>query len=215
MATPAIAVTAPDEGLTETEARRRLRARPRLAAKQSSRSYASIVRANVFTVFNLILVVFGVLVIAFGDARDALFLGVLVANSAIGILQEVRAKRALDRLAALVAPTATVVRDGARRRVHVDELVVGDLVELQAGDQVVADGTLVAATRPHVDESILTGESRPVEREPGEEVRSGSFAVEGAGAFVVTAVGDAELRANGSPARRARSAIRARRSSAR
>ena len=128
MATPAIAVTAPDEGLTETEARRRLRARPRLAAKQSSRSYASIVRANVFTVFNLILVVFGVLVIAFGDARDALFVGVVVANSAIGILQEVRAKRALDALAALVQPAASVVRDGERRRLLVDEIVVGDLV---------------------------------------------------------------------------------------
>ena len=114
MATPAIAVTAPDEGLTEAEARRRLRAAPRAPAA-SSRSYASIVRANVLTVFNLILVVFGVLVIAFGDWRDALFLGVIVANSAIGIFQEVRAKRALDRLAALVAPTATVVRDGAPR----------------------------------------------------------------------------------------------------
>ena len=138
MATPAIAVTAPDEGLTEAEARRRLRARPQAAGAQSSRSYASIVRANVFTIFNLILVVFGVLVIAFGDARDALFLGVVVANSAIGIIQEVRAKRALDRLAALVAPTATVIRDGAARKVGVDNVVIGDLVRVQAGDQIVA-----------------------------------------------------------------------------
>jgi cation-transporting P-type ATPase E len=189
MATPAIAVTAPAEGLTELEARRRLRARPRSSAKKSSRSYASIVRANVFTIFNLILVVFGVLVIAFGDVRDALFLGVVVANSAIGILQEVRAKRALDALAALVQPAASVVRDGARRRLHVDDVVVGDLVELQAGDQIVADGKLVSASGLRVDESVLTGESRPVERKPGEEVRSGSFAVEGVGALVVTAVG--------------------------
>jgi cation-transporting P-type ATPase E len=189
MAAPAIAVPASDDGLTEAEARRRLEARPRPAGKQSSRSYASIVRANVFTIFNLILVVFGVLVLAFGDARDALFLGVVVANSAIGIFQEVRAKRALDALAALVQPTATVVRDGERRRVHVDELVVDDRVELQAGDQVVADGTLVSASGLRVDESVLTGESRPVERKAGDEVRSGSFAVEGVGAFVVTAVG--------------------------
>jgi cation-transporting P-type ATPase E len=184
-----VAVTAPDEGLTQAEAQRRLRARPRAAQQQSSRSYASIVRANVFTIFNLILVVFGVLVIAFGDARDALFLGVVVANSAIGIFQEVRAKRALDALAALVEPTASVVRDGERRRLHVDEIVVGDLVELQAGDQIVADGKLVSASGLRVDESVLTGESRPVERKAGEEVRSGSFAVEGAGAFVVSAVG--------------------------
>ena len=190
MATPAISVAEPpDRGLTEVEARRRLGSRSGPAKEQSSRSYASIVRANVFTIFNLILVVFGVLVIAFGDARDALFVGVLVANTAIGIFQEVRAKRALDRLAALVQPTATVVRDGTRRNVQVDEVVVGDRVELQAGDQVVADGELVAATGLSLDESILTGEARPVDREPGQTVRSGSFAVEGTGAFVVTAVG--------------------------
>jgi cation-transporting P-type ATPase E len=190
MATPAaIAVTAPDEGLTEAEARRRLRARPQAASAHSSRSYASIVRANVFTIFNLILVAFGVLVIAFGDARDALFLGVVVANSAIGIFQEVRAKKALDALAALVQPTATVVRDGERRRLHVDAIVAGDRVELQAGDQIVADGKVASASGLRVDESVLTGESRPVERKAGEEIRSGSFAVEGVGAFVVSAVG--------------------------
>jgi cation-transporting P-type ATPase E len=189
VATTAITVAgAPDGGLTETEARRRLAAKPRPPAR-SSRSYASIVRANVFTIFNLILGVFGALVIAFGDSRDALFVGVLVANTAIGIFQEVRAKRALDRLAALVEPTATVVRDGARRRLDVDEVVVGDRLELQAGDQVVADGKLVASTGLSLDESILTGESHPVERGVGEEVRSGAFAVEGTGAFVVTAVG--------------------------
>jgi P-type E1-E2 ATPase len=190
MATPAVSVPAPDEGLTQAEATRRLRARPRPATKRSSRSYASIVRANVFTIFNLILVTFGVLVIAFGDARDALFLGVVVANTAIGIFQEVRAKKALDQLAALVQPTATVVRDGERKRVHVDELVEDDRVELQAGDQIVADGTLMSASGLRVDESVLTGESRPVERRVGDEVRSGSFAVEGVGAFVVTAVGE-------------------------
>jgi P-type E1-E2 ATPase len=195
MAAPAVSVPVSDSGLTEAEARRRLAAQPRPAREQSSRSYWSIVRANVFTVFNLILAVFGGLVIAFGDPRDALFVGVLVANTAIGILQEVRAKRALDRLAALVQPTGTVVRDGARRRVPVDDIVVGDRVELQAGDQVVADGTLVDAAGLSVDESILTGESRPVESHPGEDVRSGSFAVEGAGAFVVTAVGAASYAA--------------------
>jgi magnesium-transporting ATPase (P-type) len=176
-------------GVTEQEASARLASKPRARA-QSSRSYASIVRANVFTVFNLILAFFGGLVIAFGEWRDALFLGVLVSNTAIGIFQEVRAKRTLDRLAALVQPTATVVRDGARRRVHVDELVVDDLVELQAGDQVVADGKLVTASGLSLDESILTGESRPVERDDGDEVRSGSFAVEGVASYVVTAVGE-------------------------
>ena len=147
-------------------------------------------RANVFTVFNGILLVMGALTLAFAAWQDALFLGIIVANSSIGIAQELRAKRALDRLAALVAPDATVIRDGDRRQIAVEDVVVGDLVRVEAGDQVVADGTLVSSEGLALDESILTGESRPVARLPGEEVRSGSFAVEGAGAFEVTAVGE-------------------------
>ncbi|HET9324090.1 MAG TPA: HAD-IC family P-type ATPase [Gaiellaceae bacterium] len=176
-------------GLSEAEARRRLAERGPAPPPQTSRSYRSIVTANVFTVFNLILLVFGVLTLLFADWRDALFLGVLVANSAIGITQEVRAKRALDRLAALVRPAARVVRDGQPKSAHVDELVVGDLVRLAPGDQVVADGTLVAANALLVDEAILSGESEPVPRRAGEDVRSGTFAVEGTGAYEVTAVG--------------------------
>jgi cation-transporting ATPase E len=176
-------------GLREAEAARRLAERGPLQQVQSSRSYASIVRANVFTVFNLILAVFGTLTLVFGDWRDALFLGVLVSNAAIGITQEVRAKRALDRLAALVEPTAQVVREGRMRRLPVEAIVRGDLVLLAPGDQVVADGTLEEADLLRLDESILTGEAEPVEREAGDEIRSGSFVVEGAGSFVVTAVG--------------------------
>jgi cation-transporting ATPase E len=130
-----------------------------------------------------------VLTLAFADWRDALFLFILLSNSAIGIAQELRAKQALDRLAALVAPEATVVRDGQARRAHVDELVEGDLVRVNAGDQIVADGRVTASEGLTLDESILTGESRAVARAEGEEARSGSFAVEGSGAYVVTAVG--------------------------
>src|SRR4029453_11532271 len=99
------------------------------------------------------------------------------------------AKRALDRLAGRVVPTATVTRDGVTREVRVEELVPGDLVHVKAGDQIVADGELVRADALSLDESILTGESRPVERGEGDEVRSGSFAVEGLGAYTVAAVG--------------------------
>ena len=176
-------------GLTEHEAAERLARRGPLPPVQTSRSYASIVRANVFTIFNLILVVFGTLTLLFGDWRDALFLGVLVSNSAIGITQEVRAKRTLDRLAALVQPTASVVRDGHFKKAHLDELVKGDLVRLAPGDQIVADGQLESAEALSLDESILTGESRPVTRSVGEEVRSGSFALDGTGSYTVTAVG--------------------------
>jgi cation-transporting P-type ATPase E len=177
------------QGLSEQEAALRLAERAPFEPPASSRSYTSIVRANVLTVFNLILLVFGTITLAFGDWRDALFLGVLVSNSAIGITQEVRAKRALDRLAALVAPTGTVVRDGRTRAVPVEELVVGDLVLLQPGDQVVADGVLESSSSLQLDESNVTGESRPAARGSGDEVRSGSFAAEGTGAYRVTAVG--------------------------
>ncbi len=183
-----MATTAAAAGLTQHEAERKLRARP-VTPNGSSRSYTSIVVANVFTIFNLILLAAGVATLAFGQAQDAIFLAILIGNSGIGIAQEVRAKRSLDRLAALVAPTATVVRDGEPRRVGVDEVVEDDVVLLEAGDQVVADGILRRSDGLALDESILTGESAPVVRSVGEEVRSGSFAVEGGGAYDVTAVG--------------------------
>jgi P-type E1-E2 ATPase len=184
-----VATTVAPAGLSQREAERKLAAKPP-AVPATSRSYKSIVVANVFTVFNLILLAAGVVTLAFGEWQDALFIGILVANAGIGIAQESRAKRTLDRLAALVAPTATVVRDGASRRVAVEDVVEGDLVLLEAGDQVVADGTLRRSDSLALDESILTGEAAPVGRGVGEDVRSGSFAAEGAGAYVVTAVGD-------------------------
>jgi cation-transporting P-type ATPase E len=177
-------------GLSETEATRRLAAAGRPPRAATSRSYASIVRANVLTVFNLILAVFGTVTLIFGDPRDALFLGIIVANSAIGIVQEVRAKRALDRLSLLVAPSATVRRDGHTRQLPPEQLVVDDVVVVQPGDQVIADGTVLAATDLRLDQSILTGESEPVAHATGEEVLSGAFVVEGTGAYRVTAVGE-------------------------
>ena len=175
--------------LTEEEAATRLAARGEAPPVETGRSTASIVRANVLTPFNAILVGLGALTLVFSDWRDALFLGIVVANSAIGIGQELRAKRSLDKLAALVAPTARVVRADGERSLHVDGVVTGDHVRLAAGDQVVADGTVLSTDGLLVDEAILTGESRPVERSPGDEIRSGSFAAEGAGVYVVAAVG--------------------------
>ena len=177
------------QGLTEAEAAARLAARGAPTDPPASRSTAAIVRANTLTPFNAILLALGVLTLTFGDWRDALFLGIIVTNTGIGIWQELRAKQKLDALAALVAPQATVVRDGEPRRLHVSEVVEGDLVRLAAGDQVVADGFLVASFGLRFDEAILTCESAAVERAEGEEVRSGSFVVEGSGSFEVAAVG--------------------------
>jgi magnesium-transporting ATPase (P-type) len=179
-----------DLGLSEAEAARRLAGTRRPHPRRSSRSYASIVRANVLTVFNLILAAFGGVTLLFGDARDALFVGIIVANSAIGITQEVRAKRALDRLSLLVAPHATVSRDGATRPIPLEQLVVDDVVVLAPGDQLVADGTVLSAADLRLDESILTGESEPASHRPEDVVHSGAFVVEGTAAYRVTAVGE-------------------------
>jgi cation-transporting P-type ATPase E len=176
-------------GLTEAEAARRLKERGTTRKQATSRSYLSIAVANTFTVFNAILAGFGAATIIWGNPKDALFLGILVANVAIGTFQEVRAKRTLDKLAALVVAKATVVRDGTPRQVPVGEVVVGDLVRIASGDQIAADGDLVRADGLALDESELTGESEPVARRVGDEVLSGSFAVEGEGDFEATAVG--------------------------
>ena len=188
---PASDPAAATVGLSESEAAARLAAAGGSTRKPaSSRSYRSIVRANTLTVFNLILAVFGAVTLAFGDWRDALFLGVIVANTTIGIAQEVRAKHALDRLALLVAPRACALRDGREREIAVEQVVVGDLLRVGPGDQIVADGRLVGARELRVDESVLTGEPDAVAREPGEQVRSGAFVVEGAGDYLVQAVGE-------------------------
>ena len=176
-------------GLTSVEAARRLGLRGKPPRGEESRSYGSIFLANALTIPNELLVVFGVLTLVFDSWKDALFLGIVVANVAIGCFQEIRSKRELDRLAALVAPQAVVVRDGTDTTVPVEEVVVGDLVRLSAGDQVVADGTVVSADGLTLDESNLTGESEHVSRDVGEPVWSGSFAVEGVAAYEATAVG--------------------------
>jgi cation-transporting ATPase E len=141
------------------------------------------------TPFNVILAGFGVVTLIFGDVRDALFLGIIFANAGIGITQEVRAKRALDRHSLLVAPYARVKRDQSVRQLAMEAIVVGDVVMLEPGDQVIADGSVLVASDLRLDESILSGESEPAYRIVGEEVRSGAFVVEGAGGYEVTAVG--------------------------
>lgn len=177
-------------GLSEAEAAARRAARGEPRELVTSRSTTAIVRANAITPFNVILLALGLLTLVFGDWRDALFLGIILTNTGIGIWQELSATRKLDELATLVAPEATVVRDGRPRPLHVSEVVNGDLVRLGPGDQIVADGPLLEATGLRVDESILTGETQAIERLAGDEVRSGSFVVEGMGSFEVSAVGE-------------------------
>ena len=114
----------------------------------------------------------------------------MVINAAIGILQELRAKRQLDRLALLVAPRARVVRDGETVAVPVEGVVEGDAIRLEPGEQVVADGPLLEARSLQLDESVLTGEADPVGKALGDEVRSGSFCIAGGGIYRADMVGD-------------------------
>jgi cation-transporting ATPase E len=155
----------------------------------SSRSVGQIVRANVVTPFNLLLGSLAAVVLAAGSWRDALFGLVVVANSLVGVVQEVRAKRVLDHLAVLTAPRARVVRDGTMEEVATGDVVLGDLLRLGPGDQIAADGVLRHGVGLEVDESLLTGESDHVAKRPGDHVLSGSFVAVGSGTCEVTAVG--------------------------
>jgi P-type E1-E2 ATPase len=175
-------------GLTSAEAARRLEERSPHSAS-GSLTYRAIVRRNVLTLFNFVLAACAVALIATGQLADLLFAAVLIVNSGIGIVQEVRAKRALDRLALLAAPRARVLRDGAEREIAVDDVVAGDAIMLSPGDQVVADGRLLEARGLQVDESILTGESDPDARRAGDSLRSGSFCVAGSGIYEAVGVG--------------------------
>lgn len=155
----------------------------------SSRSIASIVRANVFTLFNGIIAACFLGLLLLGRWQDALFGLSALANTIIGSVQEFRAKRALDRLALLHAPLARVLRDGEQRELPVAQVVLDDVLVLRAGDQIPADAVVVAEARLQVDESMLTGESDPVDKEPGAEVLSGSVIVSGEGTARVIRVG--------------------------
>ena len=177
-------------GLTHAEAARRLAARGPSGEQRSSRSTRAIVRENTLTLFNMILLGFGAALIAVGDFADLLFVGIVAINASVGILQELRAKRQLDRLALLVAPRARVIRDGETVAVPLEGVVQGDAVRLEPGEQVVADGPLLDARSLQLDESVLTGEADPVSRARGDEVRSGSFCVAGGGIYQADAVGD-------------------------
>ncbi len=176
-------------GLTSAEAAERLVALGPREPDTGSRSVGRIVRENTLTLVNAIALGFLVLIAIAGAWNDAIFAGVIAINALIGIGQELSAKRKLDRIALLVAPRARVRRDGAECEILAEEVVPDDIVELQPGDQVVADGVVAASSSLTLDESMLTGESDQVPKEPGDTVLSGAFCAGGAGLYRVSAVG--------------------------
>jgi cation-transporting ATPase E len=177
-------------GLNSAEVRQRIEAgQTNVTPRTGGRSTWDIVRTNTLTFFNGILGVLFVVMLVFGNWRDALFGWVIVVNSSIGIYQEMRAKLVLDRLNLLTAPAAKVVRDGRDQEIPVAGVVLGDVVRVASGDQIVADGEVLVSLELEVDESLLTGESSPVHKEEGATLLSGSFVVAGRGVFAATAVG--------------------------
>jgi cation-transporting ATPase E len=176
-----------ERGLSNAEAAKRLR---KLGSPPdtSSRSVSSIVAGNVFTLFNAIIGVFFVLILSLGLIADAVFGVIAIVNSYIGIRQELNAKKTLDELAVLVAPHAKVIRDGAVVSLLAEEIVPGDVIAIEPGDQLVADGEAIASRGMTLDESMLTGEADGIRKDVGDRALSGSFCIAGSGRYRVDAV---------------------------
>jgi cation-transporting ATPase E len=180
------------QGLTAAQVSERVAAgQVNVVAETTSRSTSEIVRANVVTRFNILLgILLFIILVVVQQPKDALFGIVLISNAAIGIIQELRAKKTLDRLALLTAPMASVLRDGKQAAIPVDEIVKDDLIALATGDQVPVDGPVFRARGLEIDESLLTGESDPVIKEVDDMCLSGSFVVAGSGWFQARRVGE-------------------------
>ena len=180
-------------GLSQREAdARRRRGEGNATDDRSSRSYTRILRTNVFSFFNVILFVIGAALLALGRYNDAFVsVGLGLVNAAIGAVQEIRAKRKLDRLQLLDRDVVTVVRDGRDVEVAPEAVVRGDVVHVRPGDQILVDGPVLDGGQIEVDESLLTGESEPLLKKPGEDLLSGSFCVGGAGHQLARDVGAA------------------------
>lgn len=177
-------------GLTHAQVRARIEAGlTNDFVQESSRSVWTIIRANTFTLFNGIIATCFLLLLVIGRWQDALFGASALLNAIIGSVQEFRAKRALDKLALLHAPSARVVRDGREREIALKDIVRDDVIVLRSGDQVPADASVVESHNLQLDESMLTGESDAVDKAAGDEVLSGSIVMGGSGYAQVTRVG--------------------------
>src|SRR6478672_10190619 len=156
---------------------------------RAARTVKEIVRANVFTRINAILGVLLIIVLSTGSVINGAFGLLIIANSAIGIIQELRAKQTLDKLAIVGQTKPLVRRQSGAKALMPSEVVLDDIMELGPGDQIVVDGEIVEETNLEVDESLLTGEADSIAKDAGDKVMSGSFVVAGSGAYRATKVG--------------------------
>lgn len=178
-------------GLTSAEVSQRVaRGETNQLPPRSGRTTWDIVKANVFTRINFLLMVLFVMVLSTGSIVNALFGFLIIINSGIGMVQELRAKRTLDSLAVVGEGKPTVRRDGVAAEIPREDVVLDDIIEIGPGDQIIVDGEVVEASYLEVDESLLTGESDALEKSAGDRLMSGSFVVAGVGAFRATQVGE-------------------------
>ncbi len=178
-------------GLTESEVKERIaRGEVNAVSGQESHTYLDIIKENVFTGFNILLFIIGIALVLVDEPLNALAaVGVIVFNILIATVQECRAKRRLDKIALLLRPKITVIRDGVEKVIDQKEVVKDDLIKLSPGDQAVVDGTVIKQNYLEMDESLLTGESKTVRKKEDETIYSGSFCVAGDGYYVVDAFG--------------------------
>lgn len=178
-------------GLSESEVlERRRRGQGNNVRVQTGRTYAEILQQNVFNLINVILFTIGAVMVAIGRVSDAVTsVSLIFFNAIIGIYQEARAKRQLDKIALLTRPRVTVIREGQSSVVDPSELVVGDLIGCESGDQIVVDGVIIGTGKVEVDESLLTGESDLITKGTGDTLYSGSFVVTGKTVYEATKVG--------------------------
>ena len=171
--------TTADTGLTQAQVKERMEKGWSNAPVDSpSKTTKEIIISNVFTYFNLIFLVIAVLLLLVGAFRDLTFLPVIICNTLIGIIQEIRSKKVLDKLSVLNAPKATVVREGKLQTIPAEKAVLDDVVKFHAGNQICADATVIDG-EVQVNESLLTGESDEITKKPGDTLMSGSFVVSG------------------------------------
>jgi cation-transporting ATPase E len=177
-------------GLSEAEVAQRVaQGKTNDVPTRAARSVSDIVRANVLTRINAILGVLLIIVASTGSVINGAFGLLIVANSAIGIIQELRAKQTLDKLAIVGQAKPLVRRQSGTQNRAPSEVVLDDIIELGPGDQIVVDGEIVEEASLEVDESLLTGEADAVAKDAGDTVMSGSFVVAGSGAYRATKVG--------------------------
>lgn len=177
------------QGLTGREAEERARqGLDNVQVNSSTMTVKEIVKENVFTYFNLIFTVLAVLLVIVGSFKDLTFMLIVFANTAIGIIQEIRSKRTLDNLKLMKMPKSHVIRDGAEIEIAVEKLVLGDVIVLRAGNQIPADAEVIEGS-VQANEALITGESDEITKAPGDSLLSGSFVVSGECLAVLTAVG--------------------------